>query len=141
MTIFNPDAEVTLSNGDKITVKLLNWKKALEFFGKLKTQFEQFISPAGELKFDQSKIMAAVMDSAEMMEWLVMQTTGKIDQAWLETLDLGDMVKLTTKAIEINLGTIAAEIKNVRGRLAAAANTGIEVTPKSNATSPDSAKP
>lgn len=140
-SILNPDAEVALSTGDKVTVKLLRWKAALEFFDKLKEQFKAFVDEAGNFRLDQSKLMNAIQGNAELLEWLVKECTG--DQVDLTEINLGDMAKLSTKALEINLGAVASEIKNVKGRLAALAITGAPaegVQPnKSSPTSPASA--
>jgi hypothetical protein len=133
-SILNPDSPITLSNGNNVTVKLLRWKKALAFFEKLKTQLHPFLSEDGSLKLDRAKIMDAVQGNAELLEWLVLECTGK-ESAWLEEINLGDMAKLATRALEINLGALASEIKNVKGRLATLAGAP---SPKLNETSPNS---
>jgi len=137
-SIFNPDKTVELSNGDKITVKLLKWKMALAFFAKLRERFKDLLDEKGNLALDASKILDAISTNIELLEWLVLESTGK-DAAWLEQIDLGDMTKVAFKAVEINLGVVASEIKNVRSRLTTLAAG--EVTPKLNPTSPASATP
>lgn len=137
-SILNPDGVIKLSNNESVTVKLLKWKTALEFFRKLNLQFKAFQGENGQVVFSQAKIMEAIQGNAELLEWLVLQCTGK-ESAFLDSLDLGDMTKLAVKSLEINLAVIADEIKNVKGRLAALTAGG--QTSKSNPTLPNSATP
>lgn len=137
-SIFNPDQEVVLSNGDKIKVQLLKWKAALEFFAKLEQTIKGLLDEKGNLALDSQKLMAAISSNLELLEWLVLNATRK-DAAFLETLDLGDMMKLARTALEVNLGSIALEIKNVKSRLTNLAAG--ETSPKLSPTSPASATP
>jgi hypothetical protein len=132
-SILNPDADVLLEGNTSVMVKQLTWKKALKFFEMLRGQVKGLVDEKGALALDANKVMDAVQGNAELLEWLAKECTGK-DEAWIETLTLGDMAKVSSKAIELNLLAIAAEIKNVRSRLLALATTGTEQPGKSSAT-------
>jgi hypothetical protein len=122
-SILNPDADVKLSSGETVTVKELAWKKALVFFEKLEGQVKGMLDAEGKFKFDTATIFTAIRGNAPLVEWIAIECTGK-DNAWLETISLGDMAKIVTKALEINLRSVAEEIKNVKGRLDALALAG-----------------
>ena len=134
LSILNPDAEAKLACGQTVTVRHLKWKDALKFFAMLREKAGAFIDDKGNLSATPAKIMEALNEFPELAEWLVKSTT---DVA-IDDLTLPDMSKLVFKALELNLGSIASEIKNFRGRLTAL--TAGEPTTKSNATLPSSAK-
>ena len=138
-SILTPDATAKLSTGETVTVKLLPWKRALEFFDKLDGAIKGLVNEEGDLVFVTTKIAAILKTNAGLAEWLVLETTGKGPE-WLEKLHLGDMAKLTLKALEVNLASVAEEIKNVKGRLAILAAAGVQNS-KSSQTLPSSATP
>lgn len=117
-SILNPDSDVVLSDNKSVTVKQLTWKKTFVFFEKLQGQIKGLFNEKGELAPDISKVMDAIKANKEVVDWLVHECTGK-EAEFLDELPLGDMMKLVSKALEINLLAIAEQIKNVKGRLAA----------------------
>lgn len=116
-SILNPDADEKLSNGETVTVRELKWKKFLVFNEKFSEAIKTFVNDKGEIAFDMAKIKDIVTRNADLAEWIAMEATGK-NKAWLEELTLGDMAKITARALVINLTAVAEQIKNVRSRLA-----------------------
>lgn len=128
-SILNPDADVALSSSGKVVVRELPWKKALKFFEMLEGQVKGMLDEQGKFKFDTATIFTAIRGNAPLVEWIALECTERVrseqaDREWLEKLTLGDMAKLVTKALEINLRSVADEIKNVKGRLDALAAAG-----------------
>jgi hypothetical protein len=137
-SILNPDGQVELASGTTATVKELAWKRALVFFEMLEDQVKGMLDDQGKFKFDTTTIFSAIKGNAPLVEWIAKECAG-IDEAGIAKLTLGDMAKIVTKALEINLRSVADEIKNVRSRFDALAAAGGATPGKSNLTPPNSA--
>ena len=132
---FNPDQQIKLADGKTVTVKHLKWKDALTFFAMLREKFAGFEADAAQ---PVGKVMDQIGQFPELAEWLI-QHTVDAKEVNLDELLLPDASKLVFKALEVNLGSIAAEVKNFRSRLASAASG--DAQPTSSPTLPPSAKP
>ncbi len=136
LPVFNPFREIEIA-GEKILVRELSWPNALAFFNKLREQTKNLLDAKGNLALDATKIMDAIGDNVDLVNWIVQKTTGK-DAAWIEQRSLSEMLELLTHALEVNLGVIASKIKNVRSRLTGLVQPAAP-TPTLNPTSPASA--
>ncbi len=117
LDVLDPDADLTLSDGARVTVRELNWKAAKRFLQMLAGRASGFVrvdAATGRTDIDSEALLRII--TTDLGEELVAATTGQ-DAVWLEALSLGDFLRLLDRAVELNLRPeMIAAGKTIAGR-------------------------
>lgn len=103
-------------HGETVVVRELKWKDALEFLNQLGGFLGALIDNKGTLRVNISAFADLIKSTSSLSAMLVCKSAAK-DEAWLDTLSLGQMLELLDTALALNLSEeIIAKGKKIAGR-------------------------
>lgn len=103
LDVLDPDAQLTLADGARVSVRELTWKEAKRFLQTLAARTADFVrvDPAtGRTDIDSDAMLRII--TTDLGEELVVTATGR-DAAWLEARPMGDFLRLLERAVALNL--------------------------------------
>lgn len=97
----DPKVEIRV-RGETIAVREMPWPKAIEFTRKLGLHARKLVDDQGAFVFDVGRLVELIGGTAELAEFLVVESTGKPAE-WISALRTSEMLEVIDTALSINL--------------------------------------